>query len=125
MPSCSSSDRRWRNSNLRLKKVRVATVTAAITDGKGALLTDGTVILFARDAAKWSEGSLRASRANQQGQCQIKTLPAGEYLAVALDDVQEGSWNDPAYLESIRRYAQTLTLNDGDALAISLKSLVP
>lgn len=30
----------------------------------------------------------------------MKGLPPGEYLAVALDYVDEDAWNDPEYLES-------------------------
>ena len=55
----------------------------------------------------------------------VKGLPAGEYLAVAVDYVEEGMWNDPEYLESIRRYGQKVTLGDADARAVSLKVVTP
>jgi len=85
--------------------------------------TDGTVIVFANDGSKWSEDSrfVRSARPDQQGQFQIKGLPAGEYLAVAADYVQEGMWNDPEYLEGLRRYAQRVALTDGEARSVTLK----
>ena len=106
---------------------RVTSVTGQLTDDKGAPLADGTVIVFAGEAAKWSEDSrfVRAARPDQQGKYEIRGLPPGEYLAVAIDDVQEGLWNDPEYLESIRRYAQKLTLRDGDGQVIALKLVTP
>lgn len=102
---------------------KVTTVVGQLADDKGAPLTDGTVIVFSSDSAKWSEDSrfVRSARPDQQGQYQIKGLPAGEYLAVAVDYVQEGMWNDPDFLETLRRYAQRLTLGDGDAKSVGLK----
>jgi hypothetical protein len=35
--------------------------------------------------------------------------------------VQEGMWNDPEYLESIRRYAQKFNLTDSASQAVTLK----
>jgi hypothetical protein len=102
---------------------QVTTVTGVLADDKGAPLTDGTVIVFAGDSDKWTEDSrfVRSARPDQQGQYQIKGLPAGEYLAVAIDYVQEGMWNDPDFLESLRRYAQRVTLGEGDTRALTLK----
>jgi len=102
---------------------KVTTVLGQLVDDKGAPLTDGTVIVFSSDSGKWSEDSrfVRSARPDQQGQYQIKGLPAGEYLAVAVDYVQEGMWNDPEFLETLRRYAQRLSLNDGDAKSLGLK----
>jgi protocatechuate 3,4-dioxygenase beta subunit len=102
---------------------KVTTVSGQLTDDKGAPITDGTVIVFADDAEKWSEDSrfVRSARPDQQGQYQVKGLPPGEYLAVAMDYVQEGMWNDPEYLESIRRYAQKFPLLDGASQGVVLK----
>jgi hypothetical protein len=48
-------------------------------------------------------------------------LPAGEYLAVAVEYVQQGMWNDPEFLESLRRYAQRITLSEGNAVSLALR----
>jgi hypothetical protein len=102
---------------------RVTSVSGQLADDKGAPLLDGTVLVFASDAEKWSEDSrfVRAARPDQEGKYEIRGLPPGEYLAVAIDYVQEGLWNDPEYLESIRRDARKLTLREGDVQVISLK----
>jgi len=102
---------------------RVTTLTGQLADDKGAPLTDGTVIVFSSDAQKWAEDSrfVRSARPDQQGQYQIRGLPAGEYLAVAIDYVQEGMWNDPEFLESLRRYAQRVTISEGNGVSLALK----
>ncbi len=106
---------------------QVNSVAGALIDGKGAPLVDGTVIVFAADSEKWSEDSrfVRFARPDSDGNFSIKGLPPGEYLAAAVDYVEEGMWNDPEYLESIRRYGQKVTLGDADARTVSLKVVTP
>lgn len=102
---------------------KIGSVSGQLVDDKGAAVEDGTVIVFADDSAKWSENSrfVRSTRPDQSGKYQLRGLPAGEYLAVAVDYVQDGMWNDPEYLESLRRYAQRVTLGEGDARSATLK----
>ena len=106
---------------------RVTTVGGQLRDDKGAPLADGTIIVFANESEKYAEDSrsVRSARPDQQGRWQIKGLPAGQYLAVAVDYVEEGQWNDPEYLESLRRYGQKLALGEGGSQAISLKRVTP
>ncbi len=68
---------------------------------------------------------MRAARPDQQGQWEIKALPAGEYFAVALDYVEDTAWYDPEYLESLREYAEKLTLGEGASQTIALKLASP
>lgn len=107
---------------------RVTTVSGQLADDKGSPVTDGTVIVFASDSDRWvveDSRFVRAARPDQQGQWQNKGLPAGEYLAVAVDTVEEGQWNEPEYLESIRRYGQKLALSDAASQSIALKLVAP
>ncbi len=106
---------------------RVTTVTGQLVDDKGVPLADGTIVVFASASDKWAEDSrfVRSARPDQEGKYQIRGLAPGDYLAVAIDYVQDGMWNDPDYLESVRRYGQKLTLKEGDSRAISLKLVTP
>ena len=101
----------------------MTSVAGQLADEKGVPLSDGTIIVFAADAEKWFDGSryVRAARPDVQGQYIIKALPPGDYLAAAIDSVQDGMWNDPEYLESIRRYGQKLTLREGESTTMALK----
>jgi len=102
-------------------------VAGTVTDTKGAATGDGAVIVFAEDAGRWLEDSryVRSARPDQQGTFQIKGLPPGEYLAVALEYVEDGAWNDPEYLDSIRRYGQRVKLLDSGSQTIALKLTSP
>jgi hypothetical protein len=102
---------------------RVTTLSGQIVDDNGAATPDGTVIAFAADRDKWFEDSrfVRAIRPDQQGHYQLTGLPPGDYWLAAVEDVEQGAWSDPAYLESLQQHAQTLTLTEGEALTSALK----
>jgi hypothetical protein len=98
-----------------------------VTDGNGTPVADGTVLIFSSDSSRWSEDSrfVQASRPDQQGKYQVRGLPPGEYLAAAIDYVEDGMWNDPEYLESIRGLGQRFTLGDAEDHGLMLKLITP
>jgi protocatechuate 3,4-dioxygenase beta subunit len=106
---------------------RVTTVAGQLTDAKNEPVHDATVLVFAADRDRWFEGSrgVKAARPDQQGQWRLRALPPGEYLAVALEYVEDGSWNDPEYLESLRKYGAPFTLAEGASETVTLKVTVP
>jgi protocatechuate 3,4-dioxygenase beta subunit len=106
---------------------RVSTLTGQLSDDQGAPLTDATILVFADDSGRWADDSraVRAVRPDQDGQYKIKGLPAGAYLAIALDYVEDGMWNDPEYLESLRSHAQKLTVAEASAQTMALKLVDP
>jgi len=65
---------------------------------------------------RWLEDSryVRSARPDQQGTFQIKGLPAGEYLAVALEYVEDGAWN-----------GQRVKLLDSGSQTIALELISP
>ena len=105
---------------------KVTTVSGQLADDKAMPIVDATIIVFASNAETWTQGRhIRAARPDQQGRWQIKGLPPGEFLAVAVDYVEDGQWNDPEYLESVRRYGQKITLLDAQAQSVSLRVIKP
>ena len=102
---------------------RMTSVTGQLVDEKGSPLTDGTVVVFAADSSRWAEDSrfVRSVRPDQQGQWRIRGLPPGEYLAVAVESIEDGQWNEPEYLESIRRFGQKVTLVEAGEQTVALK----
>jgi hypothetical protein len=102
---------------------RVTILSGQLVDDNGTPTPDGTVVVFAVERDKWFEDSrfVRAIRPDQQGNYQLMGLPPGDYWVAAVDDVEQGAWSDPAYLESLRQYAQTLTLTEGEPRASALK----
>jgi protocatechuate 3,4-dioxygenase beta subunit len=101
---------------------QVTSIGGVVTDDKNVPLRDATVLVFTEDADRWFESSrsVQAARPDQQGVWKVRALPPGEYLAIALDYIEDGAWNDPEYLESLRRLAQKVTLPEGGTPQISL-----
>jgi hypothetical protein len=102
---------------------KVTVLTGQIVDTKNAPVSDGTVVVFAKDPTKWTEDSrwIRAVRPTPQGQFEVKGLPSGDYFIVAREYVEDGIWNDADFLSSMRDVADSITLRDGESRAISLR----
>jgi protocatechuate 3,4-dioxygenase beta subunit len=108
----------------------IITITNRITRLSGTLsagsasAVDGTVIVFPVDAQKRFDYSrfIKAARPDQKGRYEIKGLPPGDYLAVALEYVEDGAWHEPAYLQSLQDRARpvTLTLSEPQTLPLTL-----
>jgi hypothetical protein len=83
---------------------------------------DGTVVIFPEDTSRWREDSrtVRSARPDQHGEFSIKGLPAGKYLIVALDYVQDGQWYDPEFLADLRPRAERLSLAEAESKRIDL-----
>jgi protocatechuate 3,4-dioxygenase beta subunit len=100
---------------------RPTTIRGALRDEKQNP-AEGTVIVFADDSAKWRDGSrmVRATRLDQRGFFTFKGLPAGDYLLVALDYVQDGQWHDPEFLEGLRGRARRVAIADAESKQVDL-----
>ena len=105
----------------------MTTVSGQLIDDKNQPIHEATLIVFRAEAEKWFESSraVKATRPDQQGQWRLRALPPGDYLAVALDYVEDGAWNDPDYLESLRRYATPFTVTEGASQTVAVKLTVP
>jgi protocatechuate 3,4-dioxygenase beta subunit len=106
---------------------RVPEVNGKVVDDKGQPTRDYTVMVFPEDSAKWAYPSrhVRTGRADQEGLYKIRGLPGEvEYLAVAVDYLEEGEGNDPQFLEQMRDRAIRFRLADGEVKALDLKLVV-
>jgi len=101
---------------------RFPTLTGQITDEKGNP-AEGTVLLFPGDASKWLEaaGTSRSARPDQSGHFKLESVRPGDYLAVALEYVQQWQVNDPDFLEELRDKATKVTLEEGQSAHLALK----
>jgi hypothetical protein len=80
-------------------------------------------VLFPDDAALIMPGSrfIRTIRPNIEGRFAISGLPAGRYLAAAVEVLIDGQWFDPVFLEGLRKGAVPVTLNEGGAESVTLR----
>ena len=106
---------------------RVTVLSGVLATEAGAPIRDATVLVFSARPELWSESSrwVRAARPDQQGRWEIKALPPGEYLAIAQDFVEDGAWNDPDYLEALRKSAEPIAITEGRTHTASLRVVVP
>lgn len=95
---------------------RAAEITGVVTDEQDAPLTDYTMLVFPSEASLWHPQSrhIMTARPDQNGAFQMRGLPGGEYLLVAVDPTEAGEWFDPAYLEERRASAVRILLGEGD-----------
>ena len=52
-------------------------------------------------------------------------MPAGEYLAVAMDYMEVDAWQDPEFLAALKSDATRVSIREGAAGTVSLKVVVP
>jgi Carboxypeptidase regulatory-like domain len=89
----------------------------------GQPVTSASVVLFPEDAAQWVFPSrrVRMVRVDQTGVFHAQSLPPGErYLAVAVDYLEQGEFQDPLFLERMRGRATAFSLTDGENKNVDL-----
>ena len=102
---------------------RAADVSGVVTDARGQLVTDATVLLFAEDPAQWTAWSrfIAAGRPDQQGRFVLGGMPGGRYWIAAVDYLVPGEEGDPEVLARVRTTASPLQLGDGESRTINLR----
>lgn len=95
---------------------RSSQIEGVLQDTGGATVSDYTVVLFPADPALWLPRARRiqATRAGTDGAFVFRSLPPGDYLLSAVDDVERGEWFDPAFLQRLTPGAVRLTLAEGE-----------
>ena len=103
-------------------------VTGLVTNAKGEPVLDASVTFFPQSPDEWTGPTRRvgAGRPDQNGRYSVRTLPPGEYFAVAteaLDTSRRGS--DPRqFYQDLSRLATPFTLTEGETRVIDLKVVV-
>ncbi len=101
----------------------LTTVSGGVSDERGGVALDATVIAFADDPGKWGPHSrfIESARPDQQGRFTIRALPPGRYLAIAVGYLEPGEERDPDVLEAWRQGATPFTLSEGETHALDLR----
>jgi hypothetical protein len=99
-------------------------ITGSVTNAKGEAQKEYTVVVFPEDERKWTLPNSRwthSARPDQQGQFKVNELPAGSYLAIAVEYVAQGEWNDPEWLRRNASRATKVTIDEGATKTLDLK----
>jgi membrane-associated protease RseP (regulator of RpoE activity) len=102
---------------------KLTTVSGGVSDDRGGVALDATVIAFADDPGKWGPHSrfIQSARPDQQGRFTIRGLPPGRYIAIAVGYLEPGEERDSDALEAWRRGGTPFTLSEGETHALDLR----
>jgi hypothetical protein len=102
---------------------QVSELSGMVADSRGQTVKDYSVVVFAKEPARWTFGSryLGGGRPDQDGRFKVRNLPPGDYYAIALDYVETGTGTDPEFLEKVRDRATPFSMTEGAVRALDLK----
>jgi hypothetical protein len=101
---------------------RLPVLTGSVTR-EGAPIKDYTVLVFPQDQTHWTVPSrrIRTGRPDQYGQFRIPALPSGNYLAVALRDLEDGAEQDVALLKKLQALAAPARVTESATPSLTLE----
>jgi hypothetical protein len=82
---------------------RPAEISGVLQTAAGEPAPEYVLIVFSSDKRFWVPRSRRTRqvRPDVSGRFVARDLPAGDYLIAAVTDVEDGQWNDPAFLAAL------------------------
>jgi hypothetical protein len=102
---------------------KISRVSGIALDAANKATSDATVVIFPEDAELWLPFSrlIRSARVGADGSFSFSALPPGTYRAIARDYLEDGQWEDKAFLESVRDTAERFTLGEGESRTLTLR----
>jgi hypothetical protein len=93
-----------------------------VVDDRKQPVLDATVVFFPlSDTLRGFQSRfIRSARPDQQGRFRVSALPAGEYLAVAVQGLEDGQTSDPEFLAAVEPEATRVTIEEGETKTVSL-----
>ena len=99
-----------------------STVSGTVRTPTGEVAKDYVVVFF---PANLREGDIpsrfvRAVRPDQEGKYLVRGLPPADYIAAAVDTLEQGGQWDPEFQERVKPRSRRFTLREGQTLALDL-----
>jgi hypothetical protein len=107
---------------------RPSELSGVVATESGQANPGATVLVFPADKALWRDYGvaprrITAVRVTPTGAYRVRGLPPGAYNVVAVDDEQGGEWPDPRFLELLAPISAALTIAEGEARSMSLRTV--
>jgi len=102
---------------------RATEVIGTVRDARMQFAAGAAIIIVpvaADGNGMWTPNRVRETRASTAGLFNVKGLPPGDYLVVAIDDAVAEGWQDPRRLAALRPIATRFTLKAADTLSLVL-----
>jgi hypothetical protein len=98
-------------------------VSGLVSDSRGQAVKDFTVLLFPVDRDRWSGMTryIATARPDQDGRFKVRSLPPGDYYAVALEAMDSNERGNPEFLEAQIANAMRFSLRDAEVKTLDLK----
>jgi hypothetical protein len=95
---------------------RTTELSGTLQDAAGTATSDYSIIVFPSDKQYWQPQSRRiqSARPGTDGRFTMRNLPPGDYMIVAVTDVEPGEWFDPDFLAELAPASMRVTLQDGE-----------
>jgi Carboxypeptidase regulatory-like domain len=102
---------------------KVTEINGVVTSSRGEPLQEYAVVVFSESSERWQPPTrfVRTGRPDQEGRFQVRGLPPGRYLAVAVEYLEQGAESDPEQLERLKQAATPLSLDEGETRQLELK----
>jgi hypothetical protein len=96
-------------------------ITGTVKTAEGVTTRNAFVVIFSQDRQHWGYLSryVMMSRPNTDNQYRV-LVPAGEYLAIAVDFVEQGEWSETDFLERVRDRAVPFSIAEGEHKPLDL-----
>jgi hypothetical protein len=101
-----------------------SSIVGVVADASQRPVAGAGVIVFAADRALRASQPTRriaAATTDATGSFEISTLPAGEYLVAVVEELVDGEWAEPDYLEALRATGVRIRLGEADRQVVTLR----
>lgn len=104
---------------------RQTTIAGTVNSRAGQAATSAGIVIFPADRALWKNFGLQPTRirfiaASTSGAYSFRGLPAGDYLAVGLDEVNAERWKEPDFFEIASRAAVRFSIGWGETKTVDV-----
>jgi len=101
----------------------MATLSGVVSTAAADAAADYTVVLFPADPSMWQPRSRRIDGipVSADATFAFHDLPAGDYLAAPVIDVEPGEWLDPAFLQRLAPRATRVSIREGEQKQLTLR----
>jgi Carboxypeptidase regulatory-like domain len=105
---------------------RQTSLSGIVKNAQGDATKDFVVAIFPAEPKIGAAATrfTRTIRPDQEGRYQLRGLPPGDYVAAAVESLEQGGEWDPAFQQQMKPRAKTFRLNEGQVLTLDLQ-LVP
>ena len=102
---------------------KVTQISGQVADARGQRARECTVVFQTAEQHEPIVAArlLRMARCDSSGSFQTRGMRPGQYVVTVVTSIEQGRQNDPEFREQLRRASQSLTIHEGETLALDLR----